>query len=145
MYRCSSSHGLYRNTTIMHCSQRWNVTTSTVGEKTDMQKSHHYNDFKRFRLGNAKVEAQSVHKGLQPDVLLTNLTKLIIIIIIIIIIALKSAIRDFLQSPHGAVNTCAQVARAQSCANYVQHIEHLSRAACHLVRRDSSAIKFDRI
>ena len=72
--------------------------------------------------------------------------------LIIIIIAFKSAIRDFLQSPHSAANCLnmhAQVAQAQSCANRAQHIERLSRATCrftcHLVRRDSSAIKFDRV
>ena len=51
---------------------------------------------------------------------------IIIIIIIIIIAALKGAILDFLQSPHCArtvSNTYALVARVQSCANYVQHIE----------------------
>ena len=46
-------------------------------------------------------------------------------------------------------NTYAQVARAQPCANHVQHIERLSQATCHvtchLVRRDSSAIKLDRV
>ena len=40
--------------------------------------------------------------------------------------------------------TYAQVARAQSCANHLQHIERLSHATgritCHVVRRDSSAI-----
>ena len=39
----------------------------------------------------------------------------------------------FLQSPHCAANglsTHAQVARAQSCANHVQHHERVSRAAC---------------
>ena len=40
-------------------------------------------------------------------------------------------------------NTYAQVARAQSCANQVQHIERSS--VCHVVRRDSSAVKFDRV
>ena len=39
-------------------------------------------------------------------------------------------------------STYTKVARAQSCANYVQHIERLSRAicpaACHVVRRHSS-------
>ena len=43
----------------------------------------------------------------------------------------------------------AQVVRAQSCANHVQHIERLSRATrrvtCHVVRRDSSAMKSDRV
>ena len=45
-------------------------------------------------------------------------------------------------------NTYAQVAREQSCANQVQHIERFSRATCvtcHMVRKDSSAIKFDRV
>ena len=49
-----------------------------------------------------------------------------IIIIIIIIIAFKGAIRDFfydlLTAPRTVSNTYAQVARAQSCANHVQHI-----------------------
>ena len=39
--------------------------------------------------------------------------------------------------------------RVQSCANHQQHTERLSRAACrvtcHVARRDSSAIKFDRV
>ena len=73
---------------------------------------------------------------------------IIIIIIVIIIIALKGAVRDFyslLTAPRTVSNTFAQVARAQSCANHVQHIERLSRATCrvtcHVVRRDSSAVK----
>ena len=40
------------------------------------------------------------------------------------------------------------VARAQSCENQVQHIERLSGATCvtcHMVQRDCSAIKFDRV
>ena len=55
--------------------------------------------------------------------------------IIIIIIAFKGAIRDFLQSPHSAANCLnmyAQVARAQPCANHVQHIERLSHASVML-------------
>ena len=83
----------------------------------------------------------------------TTTTTTIIIIIIITIIAFKGAIRDFfnnlLTAPRTVSNTHAQVARAQSCANRVQHIERLSRATCrvtcHLVRRDSSAMKFDRV
>ena len=42
----------------------------------------------------------------------------------------------------------AQVARMQSCANHVQHIGHLCaicRVTCHVVQRDSSAFKFDRV
>ena len=46
-------------------------------------------------------------------------------------------------------NTYAQVALAQSCANHVQHTECLSRATCrvtcHVLRRDNSAIKFNRV
>ena len=60
-----------------------------------------------------------------------------LIIIIIIIIAFKGAIRDFLQSPHSTANCLqhvayVQVARAQSCANHVQHIEPLSLASVML-------------
>ena len=49
------------------------------------------------------------------------------LIIIIIMTAFKGTIRDFfLQSPHCAANylcnTCAPVAKVQSCANQVQHI-----------------------
>ena len=77
---------------------------------------------------------------------------ILILILIIIIIAFKGAIQDFLQSPHSA-------------ANYLQHVRSSdpgaivckSRAAhqalitcnchdtCHLVRRDSSVIQFDRV
>ena len=60
-------------------------------------------------------------------------------------IAFKGAIRDFLQSPTRTLKW----PRAQWCANHVQHIERFSRAACratcHVVWRDSSAIKFDRV
>ena len=48
--------------------------------------------------------------------------------------------------PRTVSNTYAQVARSQY---HVQQIERLSRATCrvecHVVRRDSSAIKFDRV
>ena len=71
---------------------------------------------------------------------------------IIIIIAFKGAIRDFLQSPHSAAN-CLQHARSSGpgaivCKSLATH-RALSRATCrvtcHLVRRDSSAMKFDRV
>ena len=56
---------------------------------------------------------------------------------------------NLLTAPQTISNTHNQVARVQSCANHVQHIERLSRATCcvtcHLVRRDNSAIKFDRV
>ena len=55
---------------------------------------------------------------------------------IIIVIAWKGASRDSLESPHYAANvsnTYAQVARAQSCANHMQHIEHSSRVTCRVL------------
>ena len=65
------------------------------------------------------------------------------------IIALKGANRNFCNvftAPRTVSNTYAQVAKAKSCENHVQHIESLSRATCvHVVRRDSSGIKFDRV
>ena len=36
---------------------------------------------------------------------------------------------NLLTAPRTVSNTYAQMARAQSCANHVQHIEHLSRAS----------------
>ena len=65
-------------------------------------------------------------------------TTLIILIIMIrkirrMIITLKGAIRDccnLLTAPRAVYYTYAQMARAQSCANHLQHIKHLSRATC---------------
>ena len=52
-----------------------------------------------------------------------------------------------LTAPRTVSNAYAQVVRAQSCVNHTQHIKRLSRATrrvtCHMVQRDSSAIKFD--
>ena len=52
-------------------------------------------------------------------------------------------------APRTVSNMQAQVARAQPCENHVQHIERPSRATCrvtcHVVQKDSSAIKFDRV
>ena len=74
------------------------------------------------------------------------------IIIIIIIIALKGAIRDFLQSPHSTANflqhVCASGPGAivcKSCATHRALITCKCLVTCHLVRRDSSAITFDRV
>ena len=50
----------------------------------------------------------------------------------------------YFTAPGTVSNTYAQVARAQSCANHVQHIGR-SRATCRVVRRDSSAVEFDRV
>ena len=56
---------------------------------------------------------------------------------------------SLLTAPRTVSNTYAQVARAQSCANHLQHVDRLSRATCrvtcHVVRRDISPIKFDRV
>ena len=52
---------------------------------------------------------------------------------VIMMISLKGSIRDFynlLTAPRSFSNTCAQVIRAQSCANHVQNIERLLRATC---------------
>ena len=70
----------------------------------------------------------------------------------IIIIAFKGAIQDFLQSPHSTAN-CLQHARSSGtgtivCKSHATHrtlITCKSHVMCHLVRRDSSAIKFDRV
>ena len=60
-----------------------------------------------------------------PDV-----RKRIFVIIILIIIALKGAIQDFCYLLTAPANTYAQVVRAHSCANHVQHIECLPHATC---------------
>ena len=77
---------------------------------------------------------------------------MIVIIIIIIIITFKSAIRDFLQSPHSAANCLQHVhssgTGATVCKSRATHrvlITYKCHVTCHLVRRDSSAIKFDRV
>ena len=60
-------------------------------------------------------------------------------------VALKYAVRDFfnlLTAPRTVSNTYAQVARAQSCANHVQYIECLSRAACHVPRGTKGQLSY---
>ena len=76
----------------------------------------------------------------------------IIVVIIIIIIAFKGAIRDFLQSPHSAANRLQHVRSsgpgATVCKSRATHralITCKCHVTCHLVRRDSSAVKFDRV
>ena len=74
-------------------------------------------------------------------------------VMILIIFAFKGAIRDFfhnlLFAPRTVSNMYVQVAHAQLCANHMQHIQRLSCAACHVtchvVWRDSSATKADRV
>ena len=56
---------------------------------------------------------------------------------------------NLITAPRTVFNLYAQVARVQSCAIHAQHIKHLShatcRGVCHVVRKDSSAIKLDRV
>ena len=73
-------------------------------------------------------------------------------VITIIIIAFKGAIRDPLQSPHSAANCLLHVRSsgpgAIVCKLRATHqalITCKCHVTCHLVRRDSSAIKFDRV
>ena len=71
-----------------------------------------------------------------------------LLMMIMMMTTFKGAVRDFsslLIAQRTTSNTYAQVAKAQSCANHVQHIERLSRATCRvqLVQRNSSATKFD--
>ena len=68
------------------------------------------------------------------------------------LIAFKGAIRDFIQSPHSAAN-CLQHVRSSGpgtivCKSHATHwalIMCKCYVTCHLVQRDSSAIKFDRV
>ena len=70
------------------------------------------------------------------------------LVMVMMMIALNGSNRDFTISslaPLTASNTCARVVTAQSCANHLRHIAyHAQHVVCHVVRRDSSAIKFDR-
>ena len=73
-------------------------------------------------------------------------------IIIILVITFKGAVQDFLQSPHSAAN-CLQHVRSsgpgaivcKSCATHRALITCKRHVTYHLVWRDSSAIKFDRV
>ena len=74
------------------------------------------------------------------------------VIIIIVIIAFKGAIRNFLQSPQSAANRLQHVRSsgpgATVCKSRATHqalITCKCHVTCHLVRRDSSAVKFDRV
>ena len=80
------------------------------------------------------------------------ITTIMMMMMMMIIIAFKGAIRDFLQSPHSAAN-CLQHVRSSGPGAIVCKSRETHRAlitckchvTCHLVRRDSSAIKFDRV
>ena len=70
-------------------------------------------------------------------------------LIIIIVTAFKGTVRDFLQSP----SMCRELSPTRTLKwprhNHVKitcntsSVYHVQRDVCHLVRRDSSAIKFD--
>ena len=62
----------------------------------------------------------------------------------VIIIALKGTVRDLynpLIAPQTVSNAYAEVARAQLSSNHMPHVQHVK---CHVVQRDSSAVKFSR-
>ena len=82
---------------------------------------------------------------------------IVVVVVIIIImmmmmmmmvIAFKGAVRivfyNLLTAPRTTTSTYAQVAKAQIRCN-TSNAYHVQRVVCHLVRRDSSAIKFHRV
>ena len=75
---------------------------------------------------------------------------IVIAVIIKVMIALKDANQDFcnlLTVSWTVSNIYTRVDWAQLCANHMGHIERLSpvTCVCHVIQRDSSAIKFDRV
>ena len=133
LYSLKLSSYLYDNLCV--CVWKWissDFNYNLVFAKNDLFYHSHLFRYKKNRL--------SVIIIIIIIIIIINI--FIIIIIIILIITLKSAIRDWLQSPDCAANCLhhARVVRAQLCANHIQHV-----VLCHLVRRDSSAIKFDRV
>ena len=68
------------------------------------------------------------------------------LIIIIIIIVLKGAIWEFyslLTAPWTVSNTYPQVAKAQLCANHMQHIERFSHAICHVAHAVKGQLSYN--
>ena len=64
------------------------------------------------------------------------------LVFIVMIIAFKGAIQildNLLTAQRTVSSTYAQVARAQSCANPVQHIERLSRTTCRVTWYEGAA------
>ena len=72
---------------------------------------------------------------------------ILIIFIIIIVIALKGVNREFLQSPHYLQHVHSSGQGTIACKSRAAHPSayHVQRVTCHLVERDSSALKFDRV
>ena len=76
----------------------------------------------------------------------------VVVVVVVVIIAFKGAIREFLQSPHSASN-CLHHLRSSGpgaavCKSRAAHralITCKCHVTCHLVRRDSSAIKLNRV
>ena len=68
--------------------------------------------------------------------------------LMMMMIALKGSIRDLfcnlLIVPRTVSNTYTQMARAQSCASHVLHIEHLSRATCRLPHGAKGQLGFEK-
>ena len=65
--------------------------------------------------------------------------------IIMIMVALKGTIHDFYSLLNGlkiVSSTHAQVARAQTCANHVQHTELLPRATCRVPRSTKEQLSY---
>ena len=74
-----------------------------------------------------------------------NNMMMMMMIIMIIIIELKGAIRDFydvITAPRTVSTTHAQVTRAQSCTNHVQHTERSSRAKCRVPLRTKGQLSY---
>ena len=80
----------------------------------------------RWKTEEAKESEEEAAKIIIITIIIATTTTTLIIIII----AFKGAVRDFLQSPHCAVNCLKHVCSSgQSCENHVQHIECLSHAS----------------
>ena len=101
-----------------------------------------FSSINELQEGNTNCDFGGLFLNVEPSDLLRFLSShmrsiIIIIIVIIIIIAFQGTNRDFpnLLTAHRTVsNTYAQVARAQLCANHVQHIQRSSRATRYVPR-----------
>ena len=80
-------------------------------------------------------------------IIIMMMMTVMMMIIVVIILAFKETFYNLFTAPRTVSNMYAQVAGKHSCSNHVQHIGdyHVQHVVCHLVQRDSSAIKFDRV
>ena len=95
-----------------------------------------------FLIAKRSRNMQSVS---QERICLDNVTYCPTGVMMTIMIALNGANQIFynlLTTPRTVSNTNALVARAQSCANHVQHIERLSRAACRVPRDTKGQLSY---